>query len=158
MSKLKTFPSKQIALKRVNGITPERLKKRITRLLFSLCSGGGYHRLLPNISTLLSKANVRWVGRETTVKNLFVWSHVIPRMGLFSFRLSKDLDIFSNRYCEQPGKCQCRFGWTGLNCDYCMTIPGCSHGFCTKPMECKCEEGWTGMFCSIRKSYESIIL
>nr|XP_027203231.1 delta-like protein C [Dermatophagoides pteronyssinus] len=52
-------------------------------------------------------------------------------------------------YCDQPDQCSCRFGWTGMFCQYCLTLPGCVHGSCTRPLECRCEPGWTGMFCSI---------
>ncbi|UXI22230.1 hypothetical protein NH340_JMT08173 [Sarcoptes scabiei] len=54
-------------------------------------------------------------------------------------------------YCERPGECNCRFGWTGMFCQDCLTLPGCVHGVCHRPFECKCEEGWNGVFCSIPK-------
>ncbi|KAI1303560.1 Delta-like protein 1 [Halotydeus destructor] len=50
-------------------------------------------------------------------------------------------------YCETPGECKCRFGWTGEYCSLCIPMPGCVHGSCIKPFECRCEEGWSGMFC-----------
>lgn len=86
--------------------------------------------------------------------NPFVWILVILCTGMH-LKLKLILDFINQylvySYCEQPGKCHCRFGWTGMHCDHCLTIPGCVHGFCNKPLECKCEEGWIGMFCSIRK-------
>lgn len=54
-------------------------------------------------------------------------------------------------YCEQPGQCLCKFGWTGMDCSYCLTLFGCVHGHCSRPLECRCEEGWTGVFCSTPK-------
>ncbi|KOB72404.1 Uncharacterized protein OBRU01_07456 [Operophtera brumata] len=46
-------------------------------------------------------------------------------------------DCHSSRgYCEQPGECRCRFGWTGPTCRDCQPLPGCQHGYCDKPLEC----------------------
>ena len=43
----------------------------------------------------------------------------------------------------------CHPGWTGVNCDQCVTLPGCSYyGYCTKPMECLCKYGYEGHFCN----------
>lgn len=54
-------------------------------------------------------------------------------------------------YCELPGECACKLGWTGMLCATCMTLPGCNHGSCSKPMECNCEPGWSGFLCHSRK-------
>lgn len=54
-------------------------------------------------------------------------------------------------YCEQPGQCLCRLGWTGMQCKDCLTLPGCAHGGCHRPFECRCQPGWSGILCSSRK-------
>ncbi|KPM11179.1 cytochrome P450-like protein 25 [Sarcoptes scabiei] len=56
-----------------------------------------------------------------------------------------------NTVINTMGECNCRFGWTGMFCQDCLTLPGCVHGVCHRPFECKCEEGWNGVFCSIPK-------
>lgn len=61
-------------------------------------------------------------------------------------------DCHSTRgYCEQPGECRCRFGWTGPTCRDCQPLPGCQHGYCDKPLECKCAKGYTGLLCQTRE-------
>ena len=47
----------------------------------------------------------------------------------------------------QPGKCKCRLGWTGDDCQQCQQYPNCKHGYCIAPLECICKEGWGGLFC-----------
>lgn len=50
-------------------------------------------------------------------------------------------------YCEQPGECRCRLGWSGATCHGCQVLPGCIHGDCDKPLECKCQPGYRGLLC-----------
>lgn len=57
-----------------------------------------------------------------------------------------------NGYCQRPGECRCRIGYTGEQCDKCIPLPGCQHGICNKPFECICKPGWDGLFCTERKS------
>lgn len=52
-----------------------------------------------------------------------------------------------NGFCEKPGKCRCKPGWQGENCDRCVAFPGCMHGSCEKAWQCVCEEGWVGSLC-----------
>uniref|UniRef100_A0A3B4V026 Delta like non-canonical Notch ligand 1 n=1 Tax=Seriola dumerili TaxID=41447 RepID=A0A3B4V026_SERDU len=52
-----------------------------------------------------------------------------------------------NGFCEKPGKCRCKPGWQGDNCDQCLPFPGCLHGTCEKAWQCICEEGWVGSLC-----------
>uniref|UniRef100_A0A3Q4NBJ1 Protein delta homolog 1 n=1 Tax=Neolamprologus brichardi TaxID=32507 RepID=A0A3Q4NBJ1_NEOBR len=52
-----------------------------------------------------------------------------------------------NGFCEKPGKCRCKPGWQGDNCDHCVPFPGCLHGTCEKAWQCICEEGWVGSLC-----------
>ncbi|XP_028293911.1 protein delta homolog 1 [Gouania willdenowi] len=52
-----------------------------------------------------------------------------------------------NGFCEKPGKCRCKPGWQGDDCDRCVTFPGCLHGTCEKAWQCVCEEGWVGSLC-----------
>ncbi|XP_044231956.1 protein delta homolog 1 isoform X1 [Thunnus albacares] len=52
-----------------------------------------------------------------------------------------------NGFCEKPGKCRCKPGWQGDNCDQCVPFPGCLHGTCEKAWQCICEEGWVGSLC-----------
>ncbi|KAJ0008999.1 hypothetical protein NQD34_016414 [Periophthalmus magnuspinnatus] len=52
-----------------------------------------------------------------------------------------------NGFCEKPGKCRCKPGWQGENCDRCVAFPGCVHGSCEKAWQCVCEEGWVGSLC-----------
>ena len=43
---------------------------------------------------------------------------------------------------------RCFEGWTGLNCQKCITLSGCQHGKCkNKPNACTCDEGWEGALC-----------
>ncbi|MED6265465.1 hypothetical protein CHARACLAT_025754, partial [Characodon lateralis] len=50
-------------------------------------------------------------------------------------------------FCEKPGKCRCKPGWEGENCDRCIPFPGCLHGRCEKAWQCICREGWVGSLC-----------
>ncbi|KAJ7989267.1 hypothetical protein DPEC_G00317710 [Dallia pectoralis] len=50
-------------------------------------------------------------------------------------------------YCETPGKCRCRPGWSGDACEQCVLLPGCLHGTCESAWQCICETGWTGSLC-----------
>ncbi|XP_037343110.2 protein delta homolog 1 isoform X1 [Pungitius pungitius] len=52
-----------------------------------------------------------------------------------------------NGFCEKPGKCRCKPGWQGFNCDQCVPFPGCLHGACEKAWQCVCEDGWAGSLC-----------
>ncbi|XP_008307716.1 protein delta homolog 1 [Cynoglossus semilaevis] len=52
-----------------------------------------------------------------------------------------------NGFCEKPGKCRCKPGWQGDNCDQCLRFPGCLHGTCEKAWQCVCDEGWVGSLC-----------
>uniref|UniRef100_A0A3P8TNI1 Protein delta homolog 1 n=1 Tax=Amphiprion percula TaxID=161767 RepID=A0A3P8TNI1_AMPPE len=52
-----------------------------------------------------------------------------------------------NGFCEKPGKCRCKPGWQGDNCDQCVPFPGCLHGTCEKAWQCICKEGWVGSLC-----------
>ncbi|XP_056266849.1 protein delta homolog 1 [Pseudoliparis swirei] len=52
-----------------------------------------------------------------------------------------------NGFCEKPGKCRCKPGWQGENCEQCVSFPGCRHGACEKAWQCVCEEGWGGSLC-----------
>uniref|UniRef100_A0A3Q3LC58 Protein delta homolog 1 n=1 Tax=Mastacembelus armatus TaxID=205130 RepID=A0A3Q3LC58_9TELE len=51
-----------------------------------------------------------------------------------------------NGFCER-GKCRCKPGWQGDNCNQCVTFPGCVHGTCEKAWQCICREGWVGSLC-----------
>ncbi|KAH9645089.1 hypothetical protein HF086_005634, partial [Spodoptera exigua] len=48
-------------------------------------------------------------------------------------------------FCESPGECRCKLGWSGPTCRSCQQLPGCQHGYCDKPLECKCLPGYTGL-------------
>ncbi|KAM8833676.1 protein delta homolog 1 [Synchiropus picturatus] len=50
-------------------------------------------------------------------------------------------------FCEGAGKCRCKPGWEGENCDRCVPFPGCMHGGCRSAWQCVCEEGWAGNLC-----------
>uniref|UniRef100_A0A3P9M959 Delta like non-canonical Notch ligand 1 n=1 Tax=Oryzias latipes TaxID=8090 RepID=A0A3P9M959_ORYLA len=52
-----------------------------------------------------------------------------------------------NGFCERQGKCRCKPGWEGENCDRCIPFPGCLHGSCEKAWQCICKEGWVGSLC-----------
>ncbi|CAB1432451.1 unnamed protein product [Pleuronectes platessa] len=52
-----------------------------------------------------------------------------------------------NGFCEKPGKCRCKPGWQGDNCDRCLLFPGCLHGTCERAWQCVCAEGWVGSLC-----------
>lgn len=52
-----------------------------------------------------------------------------------------------NGFCEKPGKCRCKPGWQGENCNRCLPFPGCLHGTCERAWQCVCEEGWVGSLC-----------
>ncbi|CAN9502052.1 unnamed protein product [Ophioblennius macclurei] len=52
-----------------------------------------------------------------------------------------------NGFCEKAGKCRCKPGWRGENCEQCVTFPGCLHGRCEKAWQCMCEDGWVGSLC-----------
>lgn len=56
-------------------------------------------------------------------------------------------------YCRKPFECRCRQGWKGVNCDECLTKPGCHHGFCVQPWQCICLPGWSGAFCNHELDY-----
>lgn len=61
-------------------------------------------------------------------------------------------------YCEAPGECRCRLGWSGPTCKECQVLPGCQHGTCTKPLECKCLPGYTGILCQNRKCINLVLM
>ncbi|XP_077477924.1 protein delta homolog 1 [Stigmatopora argus] len=52
-----------------------------------------------------------------------------------------------NGFCEKTGKCRCKPGWQGDNCERCIPFPGCLHGSCEKAWQCVCQEGWVGSLC-----------
>ena len=35
-------------------------------------------------------------------------------------------------YCQRPGYCSCREGWSGPTCNECVRYPGCANGYCIK--------------------------
>lgn len=56
-------------------------------------------------------------------------------------------------YCESPGECRCRLGWSGSTCHGCQILPGCMHGDCSKPLECRCQPGYRGLLCQSGKTF-----
>ena len=46
------------------------------------------------------------------------------------------------------GQCRCHMGYVGVDCQECLTLPGCRHGTCQRSFECNCDAGYTGMYCS----------
>ncbi|MGH0169413.1 UNVERIFIED_CONTAM: hypothetical protein FKN15_073502 [Acipenser sinensis] len=48
---------------------------------------------------------------------------------------------------------RCHYGWQGLNCEECVTFPGCVHGSCTEPWKCVCDTNWGGLFCNKDLNY-----
>ncbi|XP_061824264.2 protein delta homolog 1 isoform X1 [Nerophis lumbriciformis] len=52
-----------------------------------------------------------------------------------------------NGFCEKTGKCRCKPGWQGDDCERCIPFPGCLHGSCEKAWQCICQEGWVGSLC-----------
>jgi len=50
--------------------------------------------------------------------------------------------------CIEPGQCRCHMGYVGVDCQECLTLPGCRHGTCQRSFECNCDAGYTGMYCS----------
>ena len=56
-----------------------------------------------------------------------------------------------NGICQNPDYCACEIGWEGVNCDTCLTLPGCQQGTCTNVFECNCDENWSGAYCDIGK-------
>ena len=58
--------------------------------------------------------------------------------------------------CVSPNLCACEIGWEGIQCDSCITLPGCQNGHCqNEPFECICDETekWTGDHCDERKKF-----
>lgn len=82
--------------------------------------------------------------------------HLICRLFFVHYLLKLKLSFFlfhilnTKGYCQRPGECRCRIGYTGELCDKCIPLPGCQHGDCTKPFECLCRPGWDGLFCTER--------
>uniref|UniRef100_H3CIF1 DeltaD n=2 Tax=Tetraodon nigroviridis TaxID=99883 RepID=H3CIF1_TETNG len=56
-------------------------------------------------------------------------------------------------FCDKPGECKCRVGFSGRYCDDCIRYPGCLHGTCQQPWQCNCQEGWGGLFCNQDLNY-----
>uniref|UniRef100_A0A672NA71 Delta-like protein D n=1 Tax=Sinocyclocheilus grahami TaxID=75366 RepID=A0A672NA71_SINGR len=56
-------------------------------------------------------------------------------------------------FCDKPGECKCRVGFSGKYCDDCIRYPGCLHGTCQQPWQCNCQEGWGGLFCNQDLNY-----
>ncbi|OON18030.1 a-macroglobulin complement component [Opisthorchis viverrini] len=52
-------------------------------------------------------------------------------------------------FCEVPGVCTCRKGWTGSNCEICLKREGCVHGQCVDGNDCVCDKGWQGHLCQL---------
>ena len=50
---------------------------------------------------------------------------------------------------------RCNLGWTGIHCDQCIKLPGCSdNGHCEEntPFTCKCNSSdWLGPLCDCPK-------
>ena len=60
--------------------------------------------------------------------------------------------------CVAPNHCACEIGWEGIQCDSCITLPGCQNGHCqNEPFECICDETekWTGDHCDERKKFQN---
>ena len=56
--------------------------------------------------------------------------------------------------CIGPNQCACEIGWQGVQCDKCVSVPGCLHGKCVnKSFGCVCDNPaeWSGSLCNIRK-------
>ena len=63
-----------------------------------------------------------------------------------------------NGNCVAPNHCACEIGWEGIQCDSCITLPGCQNGHCqNEPFECICDETekWTGDHCDERKKFQN---
>lgn len=62
-----------------------------------------------------------------------------------------DSECSLNGECVSPGKCECKKGWMGANCQQCVT--NClNNGYCApdNPNKCNCPSGWAGRNCQIR--------
>ena len=61
-----------------------------------------------------------------------------------------DSDCDNGGNCAPGWKCNCTYGWTGVNCDLCDGAEICSsQGTCDSPTSnCTCNEGWHGPHCS----------
>ena len=65
------------------------------------------------------------------------------------FVLGCNLD---HAFCSKPNECVCDIGWSGPNCDVCVTQPNCPDmGNCKKPGGCACENSLQGR-CTIRNN------
>jgi len=74
-----------------------------------------------------------------------------PATSFTCFLLLK-ITLFNTVKCKvvslDLGHCRCQHGWTGVNCDQCVTKPGCHHGYCVEPWQCICHQRWTGIYCN----------
>ena len=51
-------------------------------------------------------------------------------------------------YCNNPGKCLCRAGYSGTNCNTVQCLSGCAT--CNTPTSClTCRTGWNGPTCTV---------
>ena len=51
----------------------------------------------------------------------------------------------NHAYCLEPNQCICHVGWSGPNCDSCITQPNCpANSSCDNPAGCVCPTSLDG--------------